>query len=239
MAHGANPAFRSRSLVRPRIGAFRASDAGSNPAGSIPTWVYSHIQPASARTQSSREFGREGLGPTSRASEARSLKSLSSRFVSEERPCPPRPHPQTTEASGRSFCANINGSKRTFCSSPNSSRCWTTRMHRTSSLARQEPHRLDSIAAHGLRHPLSGSCVAPSGIRTSKSFGRVTKTRTSGCTAACLTPDASLQMVDGRPSTRTSQFIRFKISKKRRLPNGLLTFLALSMTDLNWQDSGQ
>src|SRR2546427_12664823 len=35
MALGTNPAFRSRSLVRSRIGAFRASDAGSNPAGSI------------------------------------------------------------------------------------------------------------------------------------------------------------------------------------------------------------
>ncbi len=35
MAHEANPPFRSRSLVRSRIGAFRASDAGSNPAGSI------------------------------------------------------------------------------------------------------------------------------------------------------------------------------------------------------------
>src|SRR5438093_4965287 len=36
MGFGTNPAFRSRSLVRSRIGAFRASDAGSNPAGSIP-----------------------------------------------------------------------------------------------------------------------------------------------------------------------------------------------------------
>src|SRR6266851_5528590 len=35
MGFGTNPAFRSRSLVRSRIGAFRASDAGSNPAGSI------------------------------------------------------------------------------------------------------------------------------------------------------------------------------------------------------------
>src|SRR5207245_7667466 len=35
MALGTNPAFRSRSLVRLRIGAFRASDAGSNPAGSM------------------------------------------------------------------------------------------------------------------------------------------------------------------------------------------------------------
>src|SRR5438093_3923836 len=34
MDPGTNPAFRSRSLVRLRIGAFRASDAGSNPAGS-------------------------------------------------------------------------------------------------------------------------------------------------------------------------------------------------------------
>src|SRR5437667_1393203 len=37
MGFGTNPAFRSRSLVRSRIGAFRASDAGSNPAGSILT----------------------------------------------------------------------------------------------------------------------------------------------------------------------------------------------------------
>ena|SRR5436309_11919016 len=36
MDPGTNPAFRSRSLVRSRIGAFRASDAGSNPAGSMP-----------------------------------------------------------------------------------------------------------------------------------------------------------------------------------------------------------
>src|SRR5438876_1292083 len=36
MAYAANQPFRSRSLVRSRIGAFRASDAGSNPAGSIP-----------------------------------------------------------------------------------------------------------------------------------------------------------------------------------------------------------
>src|SRR6267143_3387044 len=36
MAHPANRPFRSRSLVRSRIGAFRASDAGSNPAGSMP-----------------------------------------------------------------------------------------------------------------------------------------------------------------------------------------------------------
>src|SRR5881296_1462308 len=35
MGFGTNPAFRSRSLVRSRIGAFRASDAGSNPAGSM------------------------------------------------------------------------------------------------------------------------------------------------------------------------------------------------------------
>src|SRR5438552_10556842 len=35
MAYAANQPFRSRSLVRSRIGAFRASDAGSNPAGSI------------------------------------------------------------------------------------------------------------------------------------------------------------------------------------------------------------
>ena len=35
MDHETNPAFRSRSLVRLRIGAFRASDAGSNPAGSM------------------------------------------------------------------------------------------------------------------------------------------------------------------------------------------------------------
>src|SRR5205807_2751300 len=35
MAHPANRPFRSRSLVRSRIGAFRASDAGSNPAGSM------------------------------------------------------------------------------------------------------------------------------------------------------------------------------------------------------------
>src|SRR5439155_7294213 len=39
MDHETNPAFRSRSLVRLRIGAFRASDAGSNPAGSIPRRV--------------------------------------------------------------------------------------------------------------------------------------------------------------------------------------------------------
>src|SRR6266571_5820693 len=37
MDHETNPAFRSRSLVRSRIGAFRASDAGSKPAGSILT----------------------------------------------------------------------------------------------------------------------------------------------------------------------------------------------------------
>src|SRR5207247_11193726 len=36
MDPGTNPAFRSRSLVRSRIGAFRSSDAGSNPAGSMP-----------------------------------------------------------------------------------------------------------------------------------------------------------------------------------------------------------
>src|SRR2546426_8842070 len=35
MGFGTNPAFRCRSLVRSRIGAFRASDAGSNPAGSM------------------------------------------------------------------------------------------------------------------------------------------------------------------------------------------------------------
>src|SRR6266705_2639277 len=35
MAYAANRPFRSRSLVRSRIGAFRASDAGSNPAGSM------------------------------------------------------------------------------------------------------------------------------------------------------------------------------------------------------------
>ena len=35
MASATNRPFRSRSLVRLRIGAFRASDAGSNPAGSI------------------------------------------------------------------------------------------------------------------------------------------------------------------------------------------------------------
>src|SRR5213592_3825341 len=34
MAYAANQPFRSRSLVRTRIGTFRASDAGSNPAGS-------------------------------------------------------------------------------------------------------------------------------------------------------------------------------------------------------------
>src|SRR2546427_5692763 len=36
MGFGTNRAFRPRSLVRSRIGAFRASDAGSNPAGSMP-----------------------------------------------------------------------------------------------------------------------------------------------------------------------------------------------------------
>src|SRR5256712_5250975 len=35
MGFRTNPAFRSRSLVRSRIVAFRASDAGSNPAGSM------------------------------------------------------------------------------------------------------------------------------------------------------------------------------------------------------------
>src|SRR5256886_1479439 len=35
MPHAATRPFRSRSLVRSRIGAFRASDAGSNPAGSM------------------------------------------------------------------------------------------------------------------------------------------------------------------------------------------------------------
>src|SRR5207249_3777677 len=35
MGPSANRPFRSRSLVRSRIGAFRASDAGSNPAGSM------------------------------------------------------------------------------------------------------------------------------------------------------------------------------------------------------------
>src|SRR2546430_12025577 len=49
MAYAANRPFRSRSLVRSRIGAFRASDAGSNPAGSIPkngqlvSYVHAHV----------------------------------------------------------------------------------------------------------------------------------------------------------------------------------------------------
>src|SRR5438309_7289307 len=49
MASAANRPFRSRSLVRSRIGAFRASDAGSNPAGSIPkdgqmvSYVHAHV----------------------------------------------------------------------------------------------------------------------------------------------------------------------------------------------------
>ncbi len=147
--------------------------------------------------QYSRKFDRAGFEPMLRASETLRLKKPSGRSLPRKEPCPARPHLQTTEANGHSFCANINGSKRTFCSSPNSSRCRIPRMHQTSSLARQEPHRLDLIVAHGLRHPSSGSCVARSGMRTPRSFGRVTKTRTSGCTAAFLTPDASLRMPDG------------------------------------------
>src|SRR5437870_11161263 len=51
MAYAANRPFRSRSLVRSRIGAFRASDAGSNPAGSIPTSSDPNPSKANGRTR--------------------------------------------------------------------------------------------------------------------------------------------------------------------------------------------